>query len=165
LALTIQLELTRERQDAASAKSGRFLRREAVPWMARPELGVGQGTFSTPPAGGSLSGFGSAPFFLFAGVPNRASELVTCVSCQISRAVVVLGPRAGCLLTPCLQGDFVMGGNGSWHPEERKLAERLGDDYITENPPPGARIIGEEENDAERQRKEAKQAQHSEKAD
>lgn len=58
-----------------------------------------------------------------------------------------------------------MGGNGSWHPEERKLAERLGDDYITENPPPGARIIGEEENDAERQRKEAKQAQHSEKAD
>lgn len=37
-------------------------------------------------------------------------------------------------------------GNGSYHPEEQKKKERLGDLYETETPPEGARIIGEEEN-------------------
>ena len=32
--------------------------------MPRPERGVGQGTFSMPPGGGSLSGLGSAPSFI-----------------------------------------------------------------------------------------------------
>jgi hypothetical protein len=36
------------------------------------------------------------------------------------------------------------------HPEEQKLKDRLGKDYETETPPPGARIIGDRES-AEKQ--------------
>jgi hypothetical protein len=34
--------------------------------------------------------------------------------------------------------------NGSIHPKEQELKERLGKDYEVETPPPGARIYGEE---------------------
>jgi hypothetical protein len=33
--------------------------------------------------------------------------------------------------------------NGSIHPKEQELKERLGKDYETETPPPGAVIVGE----------------------
>jgi hypothetical protein len=35
--------------------------------------------------------------------------------------------------------------NGSIHPKEQELKERLGKDYETENPPVGARILGAKE--------------------
>lgn len=33
--------------------------------------------------------------------------------------------------------------NGSIHPKEKELKERLGKDYETETPPPGANVVGE----------------------
>ena len=36
-------------------------------------------------------------------------------------------------------------GNGQGHPDEKKLAKKLGDDYLTENPPEGSRIVGEKD--------------------
>ena len=35
-------------------------------------------------------------------------------------------------------------GNGQIHPDEKKLAKRLGDDYITEHPPEGAEVVGKD---------------------
>src|SRR5580658_2192099 len=39
--------------------------------MPRPERGVGQGTFFTPPGGGSLSGLGSTLFYFGAAAMTR----------------------------------------------------------------------------------------------
>jgi hypothetical protein len=47
-------------------------------------------------------------------------------------------------------------GNGSLHPDERKLKERLGKDYEVETPPPGARVYGEDETEKEKEDSPAK---------
>ena len=61
--VTTTIELTRERQDAVPAKTGKFeLWKQCL--ASRPERGVGQGTFHLPLAGGSLGGLGSTLFYL-----------------------------------------------------------------------------------------------------
>jgi DNA-binding CsgD family transcriptional regulator len=55
--------LTRARQDAALWKTGKFeVTKQCL--VPRPERGVGQGTFVTPLAGGSMSVLGSTLLFL-----------------------------------------------------------------------------------------------------
>lgn len=56
--------MTRERQDTASEKTGKFPIEEQCLEATPRERGVGHGTSSMPLAGGSRSGFGSAPCFI-----------------------------------------------------------------------------------------------------
>lgn len=63
--------MTRERQVAASAKTGKLsIQKQCL--VPRPERGVGQGTFCMPLAGGSLSVLGSTPFLFRGPVYGRS---------------------------------------------------------------------------------------------
>jgi len=67
-----QFEMTRERRDAVSEKTGKLSECRSSALKPRPERGVGQGTFCMPLAGGSLGVFGSTPCFSgTSAMPNR----------------------------------------------------------------------------------------------